>query len=180
MWRPFKKTASAPTPHHYVLAHVALRQVCFDDPLHFFGIMASPDRDEFLKWVWGQVRESCDEEGKANFSIRDLKISTRRCQDHPALIIRMPPPRETAHAHMIGVVLELSEDQDPGYERVHYFTLERGMAVEGHARTVLCAWDSSGTHTNLGGGPSVDEDAFLAALADHLYSSSSTAASEEE
>ena len=169
MWWPFKNKPSAPTPHHYVLAHVALRQIAREDPLKFFAEMASPGRDDLMKWIWEQVCESCDDEGKAAFSIDDVKVSTVRCAGYPTLLIRMPPPREVAEAHMVCIVLELEDDTEiKGTPPVAYYTLERGMSLDGIARTVLCSWDEGGVHANYGDGPSVDEAAFLEAVEEHL------------
>ena len=49
--------------HHHALAHVALRKVCRQNPVKFFGIMASPHRDAFFQDLWRQVRLNCDKDG---------------------------------------------------------------------------------------------------------------------
>ena len=152
------------THHHYVLAHVALRQVALSDPFGFFGMMASPEaRQEFLDDLWGQICRNCDSEGGATFTVRDLTIHTTRIGDYPTILVVMPPPQFTAEAHFVGIVLKVGitdMQETPDNPELQYFTLEKGTDESGAARTVLCAWKGE-THVNFGDGPEATPVAFL-------------------
>ena len=152
--------------HHYVLGHIALRQICKANPLGFFGAMASEDRDQFCRDVWKTVCEHCDETGQPAFTISDVKISTVRVADFPTILIRMPDPLNTAEAHLIAIVLKLKRDitTPPDNIEFAYFTLEKGVDADGGRRTVLCSWSMDDSHSNYGDGPPVDESRFLQAV----------------
>jgi hypothetical protein len=152
--------------HHYALAHIALRQICNANPLGFFGAMGSEDRDLFCKEVWNSVCKHCAATGKPAFDITDVKISTMRLADYPAILIRMPPPANIAEAHMVAIILKIKRDVQtpPDDIKTAYFTLEKGADQDGIDRTVLCSWSMDDTHSNYGDGPPVDEDQFLATV----------------
>lgn len=156
--------------HHYVLAHGALRQHCFANPLLFFSLMGSDKRNGFLNQIWEKVCEFCDQSGSAKFGIDDVKVHIGHIKDFPYIIICMPPPAEVAEAHMIGIVLKVDfnidvEDQVPS---VSYFTLEKGESVDGVDLTVLAEWSKEGSHSNYGIGPEPDAPKFLAAFASRI------------
>ena len=132
----------------------------------FFGIMASPQKDEFLKDVWGQICENCDPEGKASFDISEVIASTGRIKDYPAIVIRMPPPQRTTEAYFVAVVLKIDveEDDQPENPDFAYLTLEKGMNLDGSDRMVLCGWTGENTHDNYGEGPEATPEAFVAAV----------------
>jgi hypothetical protein len=71
----------------------------------------------------------------------------------PALLVTMPPPLLTTHAHFVAAV-----PHGPG---ILYITLERSLA----GKTILGAWKADGGHQNLGEGPPPERGAFLAAAA---------------
>ncbi|MDP6636423.1 MAG: hypothetical protein QGG42_16100 [Phycisphaerae bacterium] len=152
--------------HHYAFGHIALRQICKTNPLGFFGAMASEDRDRFSREIWDSVCKHCDETGSPAFTISDVKISTLRVADYPAILIRMPPPANTAEAHLIAIVLKLKRETTTPPDNVEfaYFTLEKGVDTDGTERTVLCSWSMDDVHSNYGYGPPVDEREFLAAV----------------
>jgi hypothetical protein len=158
----------AATQHHYVLGHVALRQICQSDPVGFFGIMASPHRENFLADVWRQIRNDCDAGGEPSFSIQDLGVTPCRVKDFPCLLLTMPPPKNVPEAIFVGIVLkvDMTQAQPPAGEipEVLYATLEKGIHLgDGSERTVLCAWRAN-LHVNYGDGPPADRTAFLAAV----------------
>lgn len=175
MW-PFKKKKTErndrlpgkQTPHHYVLAHIALRQVAFGDPYGFFAVMASPQRQAFLDHLWRQVCETCDKDGTARFTASDISVHTTQIDNHETVLIEMPPAHFLAEAHMICVVLKVPIQElpaKPDDPEVRYFTLEKGRKVStGEDRTVLCAWEG-GSHINFGDGPEVSPTAFLEIVA---------------
>jgi len=157
------------TPHHYVLAHVALRQICMANPVRFFSIMDSQNRDKFLEDVWQQVRKNCDKEGEPSFSVKDVKVETTRINEFPTIIITMPLPQFMAEAHMIGIVLRVNvkdfvENKIPEKPVAEYFTLEKGFNLDESERTVFCKWDETGKHLNYGTGPNANPTDFLKAI----------------
>jgi hypothetical protein len=167
MW-PFKTTVSKPpdkqTPHHYILAHLALRQVALGNPYGFFGVMGSPQRQEFLDDLWKQICQNCDKDGAAFFTSRDIRVHTTRIGEYPAVLVEMPPAYFTAEAHMVCAVLKnplSGVSANPENPSVWFFTLEKGEDVlTGQDRTVLCAWDGE-THVNYGDGPEATPGAFI-------------------
>lgn len=157
--------ANGKSNHHYVLAHVALRKICESDPLAFFGVMASPQRDDFLADAWRKVCKICDGNGKPSFSINDVTVNPCGIKEFPCLLITMPPPANVADAHFVGIVLKLTLDQTPPTTppEILYVTLEKGVDQDGSPRTVLCRWEGD-THSNYGDGPPVDLHQFAAAI----------------
>lgn len=161
------------TPHHYVLAHVALRQICMANPVRFFSIMGSKNRDMFLEDVWQQVRKNCDPKGTPAFSIKDVKVETTKIEEFPTIIITMPTPQFMAEAHMVGIVLKVNvkdfvENKIPEKPVVEYFTLEKGFTLDESERTVLCKWDETGKHLNYGTGPNATSAEFITAISKML------------
>ena len=172
MW-PFPTKSDRPpekqTPHHYVLAHVALKQMAFANPYGFFAVMASPQRQKFLDDLWRQVCENCDQEGVSRISPRDITIHTTKIGEFPTLLIEMPQPYFMTEAYMVCVVLKIplgDLPQQPADPEIRYFTLDKGLRFETGSdrppadRTVLCAWDGE-THINYGDGPAATPAAFL-------------------
>jgi hypothetical protein len=160
------------TRHHYELAHVALKQICFNDPAGFFQLMASPERNGFLEALWRQIRENCDHGGPAYFEVpRDLVIETFCLETFPMILVHMPPPRFVTESYFIGMVLNVPvEEMEVPREHyeVGYYTLERGEDVAtGDHRTVFCAWQGE-THFNYGDGPLPEPGAFVAAVRERL------------
>ena len=153
---------------HYTFAHVALRQIAFDDPLTFLGVLASPDAMRFLADVLRQVREHCkDVEPLADFSVEEVTVHKRRIGRFPCAIIEMPPPQEVPEAFFVGAVLLVDPTQEIDESKgvdLHYYTLEKGAVFEGVPRTVLCEWTADGSHLNFGFGPPPTVDAFFGVL----------------
>jgi hypothetical protein len=149
-----------------VLAHVALRKFCEQNPGAFFGVMGSPKRDEFLQELWGKVRAHCDPKGAPTFDIKDVTITTCRVRNFPTIIVTMPPPVEVAEAWFVGIVLKIDLDAQSAPEKPEfvYLTLEKGANFDGIDRTILCAWDAEGAHVNYGNGPPPNERDFAGAI----------------
>jgi hypothetical protein len=159
----------AQTPHHYVLTHIALRQICMANPAGFFRVMASQNRDKFLEDVWQRVRKNCDDKGNPSFSIEDVKVETTQIEEFPIIIITMPKPQFDTECHMVGIVLRVDvkdfiENRLPEKPVAEYFTLEKGSNLDGSDRTVLCKWDESGTHYNYDTGPNPTKIEFMKAI----------------
>ncbi|WP_426165299.1 hypothetical protein [Pseudoduganella sp. R-34] len=166
-WNRNKKptaTPAEPREHHYVFAHILVREVCSQDPLRFFALVASPEQEHFVGWLWEMTAKQV---GRpiTDFDARQLVVSTFRIQDSPTVLLKMPAPIAAAEAHMVAVVLtdfpkdEASESKG-GFR---YFTLEHGVNLDDSTRTVFCEWDNEG-HKNFGDGPSPTVEAFAAAI----------------
>jgi hypothetical protein len=153
-----------PREHHYVFAHDAVREICQEDPVRFFDLIASPERDEFLAWLWTTVEERV-ERPVVDIDLHQLAVITTRLKHRPAIVIRMPAAIAPTEAHLVGMVLGESPEGAAAGSGVslRYFTLERGDSVDGTSRTVLCEW-VEGTHRNYGEGPPPDVDAFAKAV----------------
>lgn len=156
----------ARSPHHYVLGHIALRQICQENPLGFFGIFGSPQRGEFLEDIWEQVRKNCDPDGIATFGISDVGITTTRVKGFPCIIVSMPPPLKSPEAHFAGIVLrvDMSADKPPENPEISYLTLEKGGSAGGVERTMLGGWTDQDSHVTYGEGPAPTQAAFVAAI----------------
>jgi hypothetical protein len=153
-------------PHHYELAHYALRQICAEDPRWFFEIMGSGQQRGLLDDIWRQVRTNCDDDGAAGFDISEVGVASCRIKGFPALVITMPPPGAVAEAHFVAIVLKGDPKAEASAEQLDfaYLTLEKGIRASGGERTVMCAWTVDGAHLNYGDGPAVDREAFVAAV----------------
>jgi hypothetical protein len=161
------------TPHHYVLAHIALRQICMANPVRFFEVMGSKNRGKYLEGIWQQVRKNCDDKGFPSFSIEDVKVETTKIDQFPGIIIIMPTPQFDTECHMVGIVLRVNvkdfiENRLPEKPVAEYFTLEKGSNLDGSDRTVLCRWDESGTHHNYDTGPNPAKIEFMKAILEML------------
>ncbi len=167
-------TAAEPTKqtrHHYELAHMALREICFHDPYGFFDLIGSDGRAPFLTSLWGEICKNCDAQGAANFTIADVTVDTFRIGDFPAILIHMPPPGFVTEAYLVCIVLKIPlamlEHSPPGPE-VGYFVLEKGEQLGNNGdRTVFCAWDKD-IHRNYGDGPPPEPAAMIAAVEEML------------
>ncbi len=154
------------SPHHYIFAHVALRQVCFANPLGFFALMAYPYRQKFLDDLWRQIWENCDREGKDQLSMQDIKIETVTIDKYPAILVQMPTPCYPGEAYMICIILKVllnNLKQEMDDVQVRYFTLEKGIDISGRDRIVSCVWDKE-IHVNYGDGPEPTAPEFMDAI----------------
>jgi hypothetical protein len=153
---------------HYVFAHYALRSVALNDPVFYFGVLASPDGPTFLDDLLKTVAEhALPGDPPPDFSAADCRIHTVRAGVYPCAVVELPPPHAMAEAYFTAAVLVAN----PGPEQLHlmnvpvrYFTLELGLNLDGKPRTVLCEWTKDGTHRNFGDGPSSTVEQFVPAL----------------
>lgn len=150
--------------HHYAFAHQAVRQICAQDPLQFFSIMASPDQADFVAWIRGLTEQTI------GTPIRDIDpqatvVSLFRIADCPAVVIQMPPPIAVAEASFVAAVLsEFNlEKRSDGPQPFRYLTLELGLDLEVGERTVLCEWKDE-SHLNYGTGPAPELGPFCQAV----------------
>ena len=153
-----------PRTQHYVFAHVALRELAFAKPLGVVGTLHSPDGPKFLQSLWEDVAERVQADGgPADIDASALAFRPVRVGDYPCAMITLPPALAPTECHYVAIVLHVklgSGEEPPDDPHVSYYTLERGVTLDGSQRTVLCGWDAAGTHLNYGDGPPPDPDAF--------------------
>jgi hypothetical protein len=164
-----------PRCHHYTLAHYALRSAAFQHPLAFLGVLASPEAPQFLAEIMQSVSNHCAaREPKPDFAVADLTVQKTRVGRYPCAVVVLPRPRAMAEAFFVAAVLLADPDQDmpdPSGVALRYFTLEKGFALDGGSRTVLCEWTAEGSHVNYGDGPAPEVEAFIGAVAGLLANS---------
>lgn len=157
----------APRQPHYVMAHVALRTVCFDRPSLFFGVMVSDEASDFLGDLLGSVQEQIGGE-KADFTAQDLKVHPLRVAHFPTLIVEFPTPRATTEVYFTAAILMAKDGEKSDHAELRFYTLELGSDVEGGKRTVLGGWSKDGSHFKLGDGPEPELQDFVMALEKQL------------
>ena len=157
-------TPADPRDHHYVFAHILVREVCAQDPIRFFALVASPEQKDFVAWLWEMTAKQV---GRpiTEFDPGQLEVNTFRVNDAPAILLKMPVPIAAAEAHMVGVILTgLPQDEEPESKgSFRYFTLEHGVNLDDTIRTVFCEWNE-GSHLNFGDGPPPTVEAFASAI----------------
>lgn len=153
--------------HHYVLAHIALRQACESDPEQFFSLMESGQGGGLMAHLWEQVCGNSEAEPQG-IEISTLQIALCQVKGSRAVLIVMPEARRIAEAIMILVV---EAPAIPGMEASHlpfrYFTLELGEGENGAPCGVFSEW-AGNSHLNYGAGPMPDAKGFKAWVEHHL------------
>jgi hypothetical protein len=159
---------SEPRPHHYILAHIALRSLALENPLRFLALMGSPDADKFLDSVFQALNDSLKEDGPGDFTMRDVRYERGKLGEWLCIVFVMPPPKAVTEAYyccLAGYLDPKEPNPAPESVRGRWFTLEYGLAEDGGARTVFCEWTKDGTHENYGDGPEPTLEKFLEVVA---------------
>jgi hypothetical protein len=166
-------------PAHYLFAHYALRSVAFNDPVFYLGVLASPERREFLTNLLRTTAEHLRPgDPPPDFTVDDLKVHAVRAGGYPCAVVEMPVPRAMTEAYFTAAVLLVDpaeEAPDLANAPVRYFTLERSIDLDGNAFAMMCEWTRGGTHSNFGGGPPPRLDDFVRAI-EHLLKGRDTGA----
>jgi len=157
-----------PRCDHYSFAHYALRIVAHENPWQCLAVLASPEAQTFLSDLLNSVAGHCKERGKdSNLRASDIIIHRVRAGGRPCAVLEMPLPRAIAEAFYMAVVLLVdpsSESPESEKGAIRYFTLEKGVVLDGPPRTVLCEWTAEGSHVNFGDGPAPRVHAFVQAI----------------
>jgi hypothetical protein len=156
-----------PRQPHYLMAHVALRTVCFDRPSLYFGVMVSDEVTDFLKSLLKSVEDQVGGD-KADFTAEDLKIHPLRVAHFPTMIVEFPTPQVLTEVFFTAAILMAKDGEKSVDAEVKYYTLELGAGEEGAARTVLGEWTRAGAHSNFGDGPKPELQDFVMALEKQL------------
>ena len=160
-----ESTRTEPRDHHYVFSYYTVREACAHDPMQFFALFASPEREKFIAWLW-QSTEKRIGKPLTDVDPTELAVTTCRVKESPTIILKMPTPTTTAEAHLVGVVLiDIQKAESAaGKPAFRYFTLEHGVGLDSFTRTVLCEWFDGGGRANFGDGPPPTVEAFSVAL----------------
>jgi len=154
--------------HHYVFAHIVLRQLFFKNPSAFVTALTSRGTD-IVKRLWDDVGEKIAEDEGAE---KKLPYWGLTCSTHDlgsgtiAVVVSLPPPEEVPEAHFVGFVLRSPRNKlvgllGAGKPAARYITLEYGLSIkDGAKRTVLCEWRGD-NHLNMGDGPEATLSAFV-------------------
>lgn len=152
-------------PGHYLFAHYALRSVARNDPVFYFGVLASPDGPRFLDDLLQTVADHTRPgEPPPDFSAADCRIHTVRAGIYPCAVVELPPPRALTEAYFTAVVLlvDPAEAQpDLTAAAVRYFTLELSFNFDATPVTLLCEWGHDGAHHNFGPGSVPEVEVFV-------------------
>jgi hypothetical protein len=140
--------------------------------LGFFEIMASEEKSHFLEAVWQSVCDNC--EGDPPFTMDDVNVEPLRLENFPAILITMPPPTRRAEAYFVAIVLkiEIEAEVPPDKPEFDYFTLEKGVGLDGSEYTLLCCWIED-AHLNFGEGPAANQNDFLQAVLERIEATGS-------
>jgi hypothetical protein len=142
--------------HHYEFAHVVFRSIALRNPA---GLIAAPldTLAEKTAELWVGVGRRLPEE--LRLPTTGLAFTHVVVGGGTSLLVTFPPALYPPEAHF---ALVLGPEAAEGVPR--YCLLEESLdVVRGVRCTVLGGWDGD-THLNLGPGPSVDPDAFVAAV----------------
>lgn len=153
--------------HHYVFAHIALREACESDPGQFFNLMLSDDAEGLVSHLWEQV---CDSLGGVpkDMDMSTLAIVPCEVLESRAVLIVMPQARRIAEAVMLLIVEKDGiQGMDAASLPFRFFTLELGEDEDEQVCGVYSEWAGS-THLNYGGGPMPDIAGFRAWVAHFL------------
>lgn len=89
-------------------------------------------------------------------SLYDLSLYP---ENYAVVVVRMPPAREPAEAHLIGVVIKSLREDDNSEADLLYFSLEKMASSGAYPRTCIGEWKVSGARKNHGQGPREDQEA---------------------
>ena len=151
-----------PRPHHYAFAHIALKMICDSDPIQFFTVMGSDQKDKLLNFLWNNVVEQCEGGQKPDFTMDDITIHTVKLGDYPVVLVIMPPVMALTEAAMVAIVLKSNKEVGSSGKQVayRYFPLELSLGQDGKLQTALCEWVGE-EHINHGLSPEPNMKDFL-------------------
>ena len=162
------QTDAETRPAHYLLAHYALRSVALNDPVFYFGVLASPEARRFLTDLLRTTAEHLRPgDPPPDFTADDLTVHTVRAGGYPCAVVELPSPRAMTEAYFTAAVLladPAAEAPDLAAAPVRYFTLEKSFDLEGNPFAMMCEWSKGGAHANFGGGPPPRLDDFIKAV----------------
>ncbi len=173
-WRRPRQHEAAPTTgspidqRRYLLAHVALPQAAFNDPVSFMTVVGHPEQSRALiaEVVEAVGRHCAELPDPFPFSSDEVYVHCTRVMNFPCAIVEMPWPEAPNEAFFSAAVLLQDLTADPHTEglELRYFTLERVNSQDGSLRTMLGEWTRDGSHLNYGDGPRPTLTGFLTGI----------------
>jgi hypothetical protein len=149
---------------HYYLAHYALREIAFNDPVGVLTKLVSPSAPEFLQAVHLFVTEFCKRSGQSpDFKAEDIAICPTSIRNFPVAVLQMPEARHATEAHfvaLVGLYDVGTLDTSASKPTARYFTLEKSVEADGKPGTVFGEWKGE-YHINYGPGPAASLHPFL-------------------
>ena len=149
-----------PRDHHYLFAHVLLRNQFFGSPTRVIEELSGAMRDAFLMYLWEEVGKVADEVvspvGHSGGAVRSLEVlGTDERDGWLWLVVQLPPAEQLGEAHWVVLLVKGGETR--------YFTITRSVDAE----TATLAEYKGEQRVSFGGGP-VDVDAQLERIASLL------------
>jgi hypothetical protein len=142
-----------PRPHHYRFAHRRLPQIMLNPDVDPAAMDVSGRLHPALLASWAAVGGELAEADR--LAPDGLAAARVRVDGREVVLVTLPPALGPAEAHFVALI-----GAADGTRR--YFTLERSVAFDGRAATVLGEWAVAG-HVNFGAGPAPDGPAFVGA-----------------
>ena len=158
--------------HHYELAHRALSEVAFHDPLAYLSTLASDQAPQALGRIFAVVEAQCAEHGPAGFQPSEIATHFIHVEGRPCLVVEMPKPLASPEVYYTALIVlsntESEEDPDPEAIEARYFTLELGFDEGGRPEPIFAEWTADGQHLNYGPLSSATLEAFSQHIAQLL------------
>ena len=137
-----------PRERHYVLGHIAFRQIVENDPHYFFGALSEHTQRQFLHNLIAQVEDNCPDDNTL-ISADDIEVELSRIANYPLVLIKMPAPKAYVECRYVGVLsmMDMSVPIPKDKPEINYFTLELGEGGDGECN-FFCQWIGE-QHCNL-------------------------------
>lgn len=180
---------------HAFFAHEVLRDTALADPLFFLWAAHRDDAVARFANIWRRCAEAGEPIEPEGFAVEVrgegplyLALFTLPPPEQPiecffvAVLVIVPdallddaereapelPAKDRLERALKIIVGSTTPEVRAGWPvPVRYFTLEKGLHLDGGERTVLCEWERHDTgprHANYGDGPPPEAEAFLAAV----------------
>lgn len=135
---------------HYIFAHQAIRQICRQEPHHFFGVLASDEQQAYVQFMIDQVTKLNSEEA-ADFSAADIQVTITRIGHYPMVVFTMPEAIAYTECIYIAIVsmIDGNKPEDYPFPEIKCFTLELGEGENGEDICFFCQWQDD-DHLHIG------------------------------
>lgn len=160
-WRKFRDSRA----QHYVFVHRVLRDLFFDSPEEIIAILRDEGRNDSLLDLWNKVGKKVRKSRLV--SPNGLRCEIRMLGDTIIVIITLPTPQVLPEAYFVALVYRPSSPEQKGLTR--FIILEHSVDLDdGSLPTVLCEWDGTGVHANMGYGCEPTLEDFFQAVCNLL------------
>jgi hypothetical protein len=128
---------------HYSFAYRMLPLMLFgDNGLDVYAVLADPEQSkDYLKEAWDRTAKSLDVE---YFEPEGLHSEFRPGKERDVVVVHMPTPIAPPEAYFVIVQFDKAEN------KIHYYTVEYSMRLDGTKRVVLGKTLKDGQRHNLG------------------------------